>query len=39
MAYTLNMVEMLLHNKVIPVMVFDGAPLPSKKGTEKERNR
>jgi hypothetical protein len=28
---------MLKHHKVIPVVIFDGAYLPSKAGTEHER--
>lgn len=33
----MKMVEILLHFKVIPILVFDGANLPSKSETEKNR--
>lgn len=33
----MHMVNMLKHFKVIPVMVFDGGPLPVKKHTENNR--
>jgi exonuclease-1 len=39
LGYSLHMVDMLLHYKIIPVMVFDGAALPSKKGTEELRDK
>lgn len=35
--YCTDRVKMLLHNDVTPVMVFDGADLPSKDGTENSR--
>ena len=35
--YCTDRVKMLLHNNVTPVMVFDGANLPSKDGTENLR--
>ena len=33
----MHMVNMMKYNKVIPVLVFDGARLPSKSGKEDER--
>lgn len=36
--YCLHMVDMMVHYKVIPVLVFDGARLPSKSGTETDRH-
>ncbi|KAJ1468001.1 PIN domain-like protein [Baffinella frigidus] len=35
--YCVDRVKMLLHHGVIPVMIFDGADLPSKGGTEQNR--
>ncbi|KAG2383481.1 hypothetical protein C9374_004152 [Naegleria lovaniensis] len=35
--YCMHMVNLLKHHKVIPVLVFDGARLPSKAETESER--
>jgi hypothetical protein len=35
--YCVNLVKMLLHHKVTPILVFDGAPLPSKARTNEER--
>ena len=35
--YCVNLVNMLLHHKVTPILVFDGAPLPSKARTNAER--
>ncbi|KAL9647878.1 hypothetical protein ABK040_008151 [Willaertia magna] len=35
--YCMHMVNLLVHYKVIPVVVFDGARLPSKSGEESER--
>ncbi|EFC48360.1 predicted protein [Naegleria gruberi] len=37
LGYCMHMVNMLKHNKVIPVLVFDGARLPSKADTESDR--
>lgn len=37
--YALQRVRMLRHFGVVPVLVFDGGPLPSKAGTELERER
>jgi hypothetical protein len=34
-----HLIGMLKHHKVIPVVIFDGAYLPSKAGTEHERRR
>jgi exonuclease-1 len=30
-------VRMLLHHKITPFIVFDGGPLPAKRGTEDSR--
>ncbi|KAL3691184.1 hypothetical protein R1sor_004835 [Riccia sorocarpa] len=38
-SYCLHRIKMLLYNKVIPVVVFDGGPLPLKAGTQQERRR
>eukprot|EP00291_Cryptomonas_curvata_P018871 CAMPEP_0172170294 /NCGR_PEP_ID=MMETSP1050-20130122/11183_1 /TAXON_ID=233186 /ORGANISM="Cryptomonas curvata, Strain CCAP979/52" /LENGTH=317 /DNA_ID=CAMNT_0012841451 /DNA_START=141 /DNA_END=1090 /DNA_ORIENTATION=+ len=35
--YCIDRVKLLLHHGVTPVMIFDGADLPSKKGTETNR--
>ncbi|KAJ1958272.1 Rad2 nuclease, partial [Dispira parvispora] len=35
--YCMNMVNMLRHHNVKPLVVFDGGPLPSKQGTEQDR--
>ncbi|KAH9478566.1 Exodeoxyribonuclease 1 [Psilocybe cubensis] len=35
--YAMHRVRMLQHYKIIPYIVFDGGPLPAKKGTESER--
>lgn len=35
--YCLRKVNMLLAHGVTPILVFDGGPLPSKKGTEEKR--
>ncbi|KAL4161907.1 hypothetical protein PRNP1_002457 [Phytophthora ramorum] len=37
--YFMDRVITLLHNGVIPYVVFDGGPLPMKKGTEEERRK
>eukprot|EP01125_Pyxidicula_operculata_P004805 TRINITY_DN1790_c1_g3_i2.p1 TRINITY_DN1790_c1_g3~~TRINITY_DN1790_c1_g3_i2.p1 ORF type:complete len:1259 (+),score=389.47 TRINITY_DN1790_c1_g3_i2:36-3812(+) len=36
--YCMKMVNILVQHNVIPVLVFDGGPLPSKKGKEIERH-
>lgn len=36
-SYFIERVDMLLHNGITPYVVFDGGPLPMKKGTETER--
>ncbi|TYZ64104.1 hypothetical protein PybrP1_009131 [[Pythium] brassicae (nom. inval.)] len=36
-SYFMERVDMLLHNGITPYVVFDGGPLPMKKGTETER--
>ncbi|TFK38046.1 PIN domain-like protein [Crucibulum laeve] len=35
--YAMHRVRLLRHHKIEPYIVFDGGPLPAKKGTEKER--
>ncbi|KAF2078068.1 hypothetical protein CYY_000619 [Polysphondylium violaceum] len=35
--FFMSLIEMLRSNKVTPVVVFDGGPLPNKKGKEDER--
>jgi exonuclease-1 len=35
--FCMKRLKLLLEHNVIPVVVFDGGPLPSKQGTEKER--
>lgn len=35
--YCMKKIKLLLHFKVIPFVVFDGADLPAKAGTERER--
>lgn len=37
--YAMHRVRFLLHHKVTPYLVFDGGPLPAKKGTELERKK
>ena len=37
--YFMHRVRMLRHNGVEPYIVFDGGPLPAKKGTENERKQ
>ncbi|KAL1700433.1 PIN domain-like protein [Schizophyllum commune] len=37
--YFVHRVRMLRHNGVEPYIVFDGGPLPAKKGTENERRQ
>ena len=35
----MHRVRLLRHHKIIPYIVFDGGPLPAKKGMESERKR
>ena len=35
----MHRVRLLRHHKIIPYIVFDGGPLPAKKGTESERKK
>jgi len=35
--YCMFLVEMLRYHNVEPLVVFDGSPLPAKRGTEVER--
>ncbi|KAG8216940.1 PIN domain-like protein [Butyriboletus roseoflavus] len=35
--YAMHKVRLLRHHKIQPYVVFDGGPLPAKKGTESER--
>lgn len=35
----MNSIRILRHNKVEPYIVFDGGPLPAKKGTESDRKK
>ena len=35
----MNRVRLLRHHKIVPYIVFDGGPLPAKKGTESERKK
>ncbi|EAU89661.2 exodeoxyribonuclease 1 [Coprinopsis cinerea okayama7 len=37
--YAMDRVHMLRHFKIEPYIVFDGGPLPAKKGTESERKK
>ena len=37
--YSMYRVRLLRHHKIIPYIVFDGGPLPAKKGTESERKK
>ncbi|KAG7390541.1 Rad2 nuclease [Phytophthora pseudosyringae] len=37
--YFMDRIATLLHNGVTPYVVFDGGPLPMKKGTEEERRK
>ncbi|ETK76534.1 hypothetical protein F441_17413 [Phytophthora nicotianae CJ01A1] len=37
--YFMDRITALLHNGVTPYVVFDGGPLPMKKGTEEERRK
>ncbi|KAL2635529.1 hypothetical protein R1flu_007008 [Riccia fluitans] len=38
-SYCMHRIKMLLYNKVTPVVVFDGGPLPLKAATQQERRR
>lgn len=35
--YALNRIRLMRHHKVEPFLVFDGGPLPAKRGTEEDR--
>lgn len=35
--YAMHRVRLLRHHNITPYLVFDGGPLPAKKGTETER--
>ncbi|EGO03709.1 hypothetical protein SERLA73DRAFT_101960 [Serpula lacrymans var. lacrymans S7.3] len=37
--YAMHRVRLLRHHKIQPYIVFDGGPLPAKKGTEAERKQ
>lgn len=37
--YAMHKVRLLRHNNIQPYVVFDGGPLPAKKGTESERKQ
>ncbi|KAH7923456.1 PIN domain-like protein [Leucogyrophana mollusca] len=37
--YAMHRVRLLRHHKIQPYVVFDGGPLPAKKGTESERKQ
>ena len=37
--YAMHRVRLLQYHKITPYVVFDGGPLPAKKGTEVERKR
>jgi len=37
--YSMYRVRLLRHHKIKPYIVFDGGPLPAKKGTESERKK
>jgi XPG N-terminal domain len=37
--YAMHRVRLLQYHKIVPYIVFDGGPLPAKKGTEVERKR
>lgn len=37
--YAMHRVRLLRHHKIEPYIVFDGGPLPAKKGTESERKK
>ncbi|KDR79971.1 hypothetical protein GALMADRAFT_62406 [Galerina marginata CBS 339.88] len=37
--YAMHRVRLLRHHKIEPYIVFDGGPLPAKKGTESERKQ
>ena len=37
--YAMHRVRLLRHRRIVPYIVFDGGPLPAKKGTESERKQ
>lgn len=37
--YFMHRINLLRHNKIIPVVVFDGGPIPCKAATEQARRR
>ena len=37
--YAMHRVRLLRHFKIVPYIVFDGGPLPAKRGTEQERKK
>jgi len=37
--YAMHRVRLLRHHRIVPYIVFDGGPLPAKKGTESERKQ
>jgi exonuclease 1 len=37
--YAMHRVRLLKHHNITPYIVFDGGPLPAKKGTESERKK
>ncbi|KAH8084340.1 PIN domain-like protein [Cristinia sonorae] len=37
--YAMHRVRLLRHHKILPYIVFDGGPLPAKKGTESDRKK
>ena len=37
--YAMHRVRLLRHFKITPYIVFDGGPLPAKKGTESDRKK
>ncbi|KAI0792513.1 PIN domain-like protein [Abortiporus biennis] len=37
--YAMHRVRLLKHHKILPYIVFDGGPLPAKKGTESDRKK
>lgn len=37
--YAMHRVRLLQHHRIRPYVVFDGGPLPAKKGTETERKK
>lgn len=39
MDYAMHRVRLLQHHNITPYIVFDGGPLPAKKGTESDRKK